>query len=466
MIQFNLNGKLQRLSVANPNSTLLDYLREIALLRGTKEGCNEGDCGACTVMVTSNAGGHARHRAVNSCILLLPQLQGKSVCTVEGVSSPEGELHPVQEQMISSHGSQCGFCTPGIIMSLVCAHLNRERDHDLALAGNLCRCTGYAPIITAADKAASQPVPEWFSETTTPELPKLPSTGNDDFFLPEDIDELADWYIENPDARLVAGATDVGLWITKKLMDLEKVCFIGAIPELSRVSGNDRELVVGASVTVEDFGRLTESTHPGMKQLIRRFGSQQVRNSATVGGNIANGSPIGDLSPALIAIGARLVLRRGHQRRWIALEDFFLDYGVQDIEPGEFVEAIRLPLAAPDLRCYKISKRFDQDISAVCGCFNITIADDLVENARIAFGGMAATPSRARTTESALTGRPWTATEVNSAGHHLATDFAPISDMRASAAYRLQIARNLLHKCYLDSSRDGISTVYNLEVAV
>ncbi|MCY4541289.1 MAG: xanthine dehydrogenase small subunit [Rhodobacteraceae bacterium] len=462
MIQFRVNGIPHRVATADPNLTLLDYLREHAGMRGTKEGCNEGDCGACTVVVSGSAGNHGpAHRATNACIQLVPQMHGKSVLTVEGASGPNGELHPVQEEMISHHGSQCGFCTPGIVMSLVCAHLNRDRDHDRALAGNLCRCTGYAPIVRAAESAALKPAPEWLSECGLDATSEAPAACGDRFLLPANVDELASWYALNPNATLVAGATDVGLWITKRLDDLERICFVGDVPELRCIGTSASEIVVGAAVTVEEFGSFARSIYPGMNSLIQRFGSLQVRNAATVGGNIANGSPIGDLPPAFIALGATLALRKGDRRRTMPLESFFVDYGVQDIAEGEFVEAVRLPRNGSDLRCYKISKRFDQDISAVCGCFNINVEGGVVVSARIAFGGMAATPRRARLVERALTGQPWSERLARSAGRRFSDDFTPISDMRASAAYRLQVARNLLVKTYLETGQaHGSCTLY------
>lgn len=443
-IAFLLNGETVRLSDVPPTRTLLDWLREDRGLSGTKEGCNEGDCGACTVMVTDATGA----RAMNACILFLPQLSGKAVRTVEGISGPDGALHPVQKAMIDHHGSQCGFCTPGFVVSMATAHLNGRTDYDDQLAGNLCRCTGYAPIIRAAEASAGEPVPDWMRDNpVTLGGQDDPSAG---WISPTNLDEFANWYVDHPEATLVAGATDVGLWVTKGLRDIAPMAFLSRVAELSKIDIDDHRIRVGAMVNLNDFGSAISPHHPDFGELARRYGSVQVRNAATVGGNIANGSPIGDSPPALIALGATLHLRRGTARREIPLEDYFLVYGKQDRAPGEFVEAISIPRQDDRLRCYKLSKRFDQDISAVCGCFSIAIEDGTVAQARIAFGGMAGTPKRATNVEAAITGKPWTDDTVASAWEAWEQDFAPLSDMRASADYRMETARNMLTRYLLE----------------
>jgi len=447
-ITFLLNGSPVALSDVQPTTTLLDWLRDNRGLTGTKEGCNEGDCGACSVMVTEDG----TARALNACILFLPQLHGKSVRTVEGISGPDGTLHPVQDAMIEHHGSQCGFCTPGFITSMATAHLNGRRDFDDQLAGNLCRCTGYAPIIRAAEAAAELPVPTWVRDVA-PTIDRTPA------FVPETIDALAELYAAHPDATIVAGATDVGLWVTKQLRSLDKVIFLQRCAELKHIEVGKDTIRIGAMVSMTDLGDVLADLHPSYAELVRRYASVQVRGAATVGGNIANGSPIGDNPPALIALGATLHLRRGAKRRDIALEDFFIEYGKQDRALGEFVEAVSFPHQPDRLRCYKLSKRFDQDISAVLGCFNIIHDNGVVSDARIAFGGMAGIPRRAGTVEAALIGSPWTESTVRDAMTGFDTDFKPMTDMRASADYRQETARNMLLRAYFEDQGQGVSVL-------
>ncbi|SFS21706.1 xanthine dehydrogenase small subunit [Yoonia litorea] len=445
-VTFLLNGETVQVE-AEPTRTLLDWLREDRGLCGTKEGCNEGDCGACTVMVSDKDGA----KALNACILFMPQLHGKTVRTVEGMSGPDGQMHPVQQAMVDHHGSQCGFCTPGFVVSMAVAHANGRKDHDDVLAGNLCRCTGYVPIIRAAEAAADAAVPDWLNEATpdveTPE------------FAPETLDDLADWYAANPDATIIAGATDVGLWVTKQLRDLPKVVFLNRCRDLQHIEVGEETISIGAGVTMADVHDAMKQFHPSYAEMIRRYGSEQVRSAATIGGNIANGSPIGDNPPALIALGATLHLRHGTDTRDLPIEDLFVAYGQQDRKAGELVTGVTFPKSAPALRCYKISKRFDQDISAVCGCFNVTVEDGVVATARIAFGGMAGTPHRAETVEAALIGKPWSQQTVTDAADKFGADYTPMSDMRASADYRLETARNLLLRYFAELQGDEVSVL-------
>ncbi len=445
-VTFLLNGETVAVE-APPTRTLLDWLREEQGLCGTKEGCNEGDCGACTVMVTDERGA----RALNACILFMPQLHGKAVRTVEGLAGPNGELHPVQEAMVAHHGSQCGFCTPGFVVSMAVAHRNGAKDHDDQLAGNLCRCTGYAPIVRAAEAAASEPVPDWVQDNP------LAVAGS--AFSPTTEDELAAWCDAHPNGTLIAGATDVGLWVTKQLRDLGEVAFLGHCAALKGISHGSGSITFGAGVTMTDVMDALKDTYPSYAELIRRYGSTQVRNAATIGGNIANGSPIGDNPPALIALGATLMLRKGAARRELPIEEFFIEYGKQDRQPGEFVTGVRLPLGHDALRCYKLSKRFDQDISAVCGCFNITISGGVIQDARIAFGGMAGIPKRATHVEAQLIGQPWTNDCIEAAVEAFSNDFTPLSDMRASAAYRLQTAENMLRRYFAELNGDATNVL-------
>ncbi|MCY4303192.1 MAG: xanthine dehydrogenase small subunit [Aestuariivita sp.] len=443
-ITFLLNGETVRLHNSDNTTTLLDWLRNNKGLTGSKEGCNEGDCGACTVIVTDRFGA----RTFNSCILFLPQLHGKAIRTVEGISGPEKEIHPIQSAMIKNHGSQCGFCTPGFITAMSCAHLNGEKNYDDTLAGNLCRCTGYAPIIRAAEAASNEPVPDWMHDHP-PQVSDHPS-------LPHSADTLAKWYSNNPDGTLIGGATDVALWVTKSLQELKNTAFLHQCKDLQKIRRTKEGIYIGAAVTMDRLAEIMINQHPSYAELIRRYGSQQVRNAATIGGNIANASPIGDNPPALIALGATLHLRKLRNRRDIPIEDFFIAYGKQDRFPGEFIEAVTIPHQKDRLKVYKLSKRFDQDISSVCGAFNIDITDGLVSNVRIAFGGLAEIPKRAQFTEQALIHQPWTKDLVTSAMSSLAMDFTPISDLRASSDYRLDCAQKMLLRVWLEDQ--GIIT--------
>ncbi|MGJ8616783.1 MAG: xanthine dehydrogenase small subunit [Sulfitobacter sp.] len=454
-ITFLLNGEAVSLTNVSPTTTLLDWLREERGLTGTKEGCNEGDCGACSVMITDQNGS----RALNGCILFLPQINGKHVTTVEGIAAPDGTLHPVQQTMIDHHGSQCGFCTPGFVVSMATAHLNGATDHDIQLAGNLCRCTGYAPIIRAAEAAKDAPVPEHLKNLSlhcSTNTAGVSEGLSPQVVQPNSADELATWYAANPDATLIAGATDVGLWVTKQFRDLGAVAFLNQCEDLRGITETDHEIRIGAMTSLTDCETTIERHHPSFAAMIRRYASVQVRNAATLGGNIANGSPIGDGPPALIALGATLHLRHGDTRRDLPLEDFFIDYGKQDRKPGEFVEAVSFPKQADTLRCYKLSKRFDQDISAVCGCISITGDGKTIHTARLAYGGMAGTPKRATAAEAALVGQPYREEIIQAAMAAMAEDFQPLSDMRASAAYRLQTAQNMLLRYFHETM--GVNT--------
>ncbi|OWY09843.1 xanthine dehydrogenase small subunit [Thioclava sp. F42-5] len=448
-ITFLLNGETRTVAITDPTQSVLDWLRAEGLT-GTKEGCNEGDCGACSVIVTDANGA----KPLNACLMMMPHLHGRALRTVEGVAGPKGELHPVQQAMVDHHGSQCGFCTPGFIASMAAGHLNGRRDHDDLLAGNLCRCTGYAPIIRAAEAAQDAPVPAWMHDT----LPDLADVAlmADHVFLPASADALAEWYLAHPDATLIAGATDVGLWVTKQLRDLKEVAFLNNCTGLQNIEETHDRYIVGAGITLSTLRETIRDTLPSFAEFLRRFASEQVRQAATIGGNIANGSPIGDSPPVLIAMGAELTLRKGDTRRTIPLESFFLDYGKQDRAPGEFVESVSFPKSMPDLACYKLSKRFDQDISAVCGGLNIPRECDTIRSARIAFGGMAGIPKRATELEVALEGQPFTEEAITAALPALEQDFTPLTDMRASDAYRMEAAKAMLIR-YVRNAQGALS---------
>jgi xanthine dehydrogenase small subunit len=334
---------------------------------------------------------------------------------------------------------------------MAAGHANGRTDHDDVVAGNLCRCTGYTPIIRAADAAENAPVPTWMTEPTPPTGPAP--------FAPETLYALAAWYAANPDATVIAGATDVGLWVTKQLRELDSVVFLNRCADLQKTTVTDDTITFGAGVTMQDVHQTLRDHHPSYAEMVRRYGSEQVRGAATIGGNIANGSPIGDNPPALIALGATLHLRHDQVERSIPIEDFFIAYGKQDRAKGELVTGVTLPKSAPALRVYKLSKRFDQDISAVCGAFNVTVTDGIVTDARIAFGGMAGTPHRAPAVEGALTGQPWTNAKIIAAAAKFADDYTPMSDMRASAGYRQEVAANMLHRYFAELAGEAVNVL-------
>jgi xanthine dehydrogenase small subunit len=473
-IRFLLGHEPRELRDVDPTMTVLNYLRQVERRCGTKEGCAEGDCGACTVVLGELANGRIRYRAVNACIQFLPTLDGKQLITVEHLKDADGRLHPVQQAMVDAHASQCGFCTPGFVMSLFALFHEHERpdrgEINDALAGNLCRCTGYGPIVTAAEKMYGSLRHDRFTMAQPAILAALQNLRNGEtttvngnsrrFFAPTRIDELVRLAGEHPTATLLAGGTDAGLWVTKQHRRLDPVIYVGNVVELQRIDLTPTHIDIGAAVTHADLRNLVSRHYPDFGELIRRLGSTQIRNAGTMGGNVANGSPIGDSPPPLIALGATLVLRSAAGRREMPLEDYFIAYGKQDRRPGEFVELIRLPLPQPSwqFHCYKISKRFDQDITATLGAFHVKLANGIVEDVRIAFGGMAPTPKRALTCEAALKGKPWTRVTIAEGQLALRSDYMPISDMRASKAYRSLVAERLLLKFFIETTEADAET--------
>lgn len=467
---FGRNGKRTVVSEMEPHETVLDYLRLREGAMGTKEGCCEGDCGACTVVVRTVEAGEAKYEAINSCIAPFGSLDGRDLITVDDLASG-GKLHPVQQAMADKHASQCGFCTPGFVMALYAMYENASGGVDRAaitdgLAGNLCRCTGYRPIIEAGlaacnGKAKGRGSDEIETlEALQDEASSSLFIGNDDSFFaaPNSEDKLADLLKEHPDATIVAGATDVGLWITKHLNKLQKVIYVGRVAGFRRVVQNESGLTINAGATYSDAEEALAKLDPDIGEVVRRIGAKQVRNAGTIGGNIANGSPIGDTPPLLIALNAELVLRKGASERTMPLEKFFIDYGKQDLEPGEFVKSVFVPSLANNdhFRAFKLSKRFDQDISAVMMGLRVTLIGKSISRARIAFGGMAATPKRAKHAEAWLKeaelGEPSTLSEGVRVA--LQQDFAPITDMRASADYRVQAAHGLIMKALIEIGAD------------
>lgn len=486
-IRFILDGEVVTVNDVDPTRTVLQFLREDMGRMGTKEGCAEGDCGACTVALVDvdRAGSRLNVRAVNSCIQFLPTLDGRELVTVESLRGKDGRLHPVQQAMVDCHGSQCGFCTPGFVMSLFAQYKNMSkptrREIDDALAGNLCRCTGYQPIVNAAQKMyelaaaqddtwAGQAHGRKISDDEKRKIAELMAIqrkqslsivrGKRLFFAPRSIAELAELVEKHPDATLLAGGTDVGLWVTKQYRQLQKIIYTGRVEGLSNIVIDAEHVDIGAAASISDAMPVLAEHFPQLNDLFLRFASPPIRNVGTLGGNVANGSPIGDSLPALLALDARLRLRKGKVSRSLRLDQFYLGYQKNALAKGEFVERIQIPRISKDehIRSYKVSKRFDQDISAVCVAYRLTLDGDIVSDIRIACGGLAAVPQRATATEDLLLGGVWNEASVEAAMQKLAEDFQPISDMRSSADYRLTVSQNLLYRFWLEMSDQSIAT--------
>lgn len=478
MIQFLVNQELRSEHALDPNMTVLQYLREHLGKPGTKEGCASGDCGACTVVVgeliaDQQGQDSLRYRSLNSCLTFVSALHGKQLISVEGLKH-QGQLHSVQQAMADCHGSQCGFCTPGFVMSLFALQKNSQ-GHDLhqaqeVLAGNLCRCTGYRPILAAAEQSCRQPCKDQFVAQEAQTIARLKAiapqqtgelnSGDKRCLVPLTVADLADLYSSHPEARLLAGGTDLALEVTQMHKSLPVMIYVGHIAELKRVDTTSTQIEIGAATALTDCYAALSADYPDFGELLHRFASLQIRNQGTLGGNIGNASPIGDSPPLLIALDAQVVLRQGERQRTLALEDYFIDYRITAREDSEFIEKIIVPRASNDwtFRAYKVSKRLDDDISAVCAAFNLRLDNGVVSGARVAFGGMAAIPKRARTCEAALLGKPWNQATLERACQALAEDFTPLSDFRASKEYRLLTAQNLLRKYFIELQTPHIET--------
>ena len=445
---------------------MLEWLREDAACTGTKEGCAEGDCGACTVVLGQlDDAGQLQLKPVNACIQFVPTLDGKALFSVEDLARPGACLHPVQQAMVDHHASQCGFCTPGFVMSLWACYQRHQRAGTLPtrqqladdLSGNLCRCTGYRPILDAGQRMFDAPASMLDQSVVVQALRTLqaePALGHEGaFHAPRTLTELAALRQARPQAQLLAGSTDIGLWVNKQFRDLGEIIYLGDVTELKRVDVDHHHIHIGAAVSLEQAWRALVAEWPVLRDIWLRFASLPIREAGTMGGNVANGSPIGDSAPVLMALGAAVVLQQGARIRRLALEDFYTGYMQNRLDAGEFVQSLEVPRArsGQQLRAYKISKRFDCDISAVCGAFAIQTDGQTISAVRLAFGGMAATVQRALHAETTLLGQPWTQTTLQAAMAALETDFKPLTDMRASSGYRMQVAKNLLRRCWLQT---------------
>ena len=455
-IRFSLNGAARVENGVSPSTTVLDWLREQARLTGTKEGCAEGDCGACTVALRRDD----RWLAVNSCLLTMAQIDGAEVLSVEGLAGPGGAPHPIQQALVETDGTQCGFCTPGFAMAMLAfadgGEPATETNIHEALAGNLCRCTGYRPIVEACKRIAAANTPP-----TQPSAPRLGENasvliggGKEVFHSPRTLAELVDLRTRHPDAMLLAGGTDLGLRFSKGREHPAAIISTAHVAELQGIANDGMTLTIGGAVTYTDALPAIDAAFPSFGALIRRIGSRQIRNVGTLAGNLGTASPIGDTLPCLLALDAsvRLVSVRG--TRDVPVSEYFTGYRKTVMAADEVIESVRLPLLqdGESFTVYKVSKRFDQDISAVLAAFHLRLDGRKVVSLRAAYGGMAATPKRATATEAALTGRRFAAEALHDLDGLLATDFQPLDDMRASAAYRLRVAANLIRRLQLETS--------------
>lgn len=467
-VRLLLNNDIVALENIDPNLTVLQYLREIAFKSGTKEGCASGDCGACTVVLAeldSENVGQLTYKSINSCITFVGSLHGKQLITVEDLKE-KTKLHHTQQAIVDNHGTQCGFCTPGFVMSSFALHKHNQaptRAEVLeALAGNLCRCTGYRSIIEAALTSSIGADEDSFAKNyqntvaALTELQKLPAPslqGNGHAYVaPKNIDELAYELAHEPNSTLVAGGTDLALSVTQNLATIDNLVYVGNVEELTTIEETESNIIIGSALPYSKFIDTLHHYYPDLGEMIERIGSKQVRNTGTLGGNIGNASPIGDMPPALIALGATMTLHANGAERTILVEDFFVDYKKTVLKESEFIKSVQIPKPTADqtLKLYKISKRIDDDISAVLAAFFIEQKDDKVVNVRLAFGGMAAIPKRGKFAEAALQGNSLSQSTINQAKSELAKDFQPMSDVRASEKYRITVAQNLIEKCYLE----------------
>ena len=485
-IRFVLDGETHELEHFDPTRTVLQFLREDLGRTGTKEGCAEGDCGACTVVV-GEIGGNGDDldlKAVNACIQFLPALDGKELFTVESLTAQGDDLHPVQRAMVDCHASQCGFCTPGIVMSLFALFKNNASpsriDIDDALAGNLCRCTGYRPIIAAARAmyGSARVFDDWLispcgsGPPPTERVRRLSSISREGafevghggcvFHAPVNAADLAETMARHPDATMLAGGTDVGIWVTKQHRELHRIVHTSRVAELRQLDVAPTHIEIGAAVPLTVAAAAIVERYPGLDELFRRFASPPIRNVGTLGGNIANGSPIGDAMPALMAAETTLLLQSTHGIREILLAHFYTGYLRTALRAGEFVRTVRIPLPGPGtiLRSHKLSKRFDQDISTLCTACWLQLDGDRVDTFRMACGGLAESVRRAPHCERAVSGERWDRATIDRASEALNDDFEPISDMRGTAGYRLRGAQNLLMRFYLETRGELGQTVY------
>ena len=473
-IEFVYQDRIFEVKDPDSNETLLNYIRTKLKKTGTKEGCAEGGCGACTVVLGELQNNEISYRAINSCITFLPTLQGKQLILVEDLISKEGSLHPVQQAMVSYHGSQCGFCTPGFVMSLFSMFKKHSKfkDDEIkdSIAGNLCRCTGYQPIIKAAKSLKNKNKIDHFTKNKKNTINLLKKINNRSiviynkgkkYFAPRYVQELKKILKKNIDANFLSGGTDLSLSVTKERKDISSIIYMNSIRELNYIKNNNKYIEIGASTPLIELESYIKKYYPDFTKILKRYGSPQIRNVATVAGNIATASPIGDCLPLLLSLNAQIVLQDLKKTKILFLDNFYVSYRKTNLKKGQFISSIRIPLFKGNIfKSYKVSKRFDDDISSVCAAFNLEIVKNKVQRARIAYGGMAVIPKRAIYCEKILSNSLVTDEIIDKAKRALEKDFKPISDMRASRLYRMEVAKNLLEKCFAEIKQKKLIDVY------
>ena len=475
IIKFVHSNRIIEIRNPDPNETLLNFIRTKLKKTGTKEGCAEGGCGACTVVLGELKNNDINYLTVNSCITFLPTLSGKQLILVEDLSSPDNSLHPVQQAMVRYHGSQCGFCTPGFIMSLFSmfknySKLNEEVIKD-SIAGNLCRCTGYKPIIKAAKSLRTKNKIDYFEKNKKRTITLLKKIEDEAiaiyrkdkrYFAPRYVTDLKRILKKNINSRLLSGGTDLSLVVTKERKDINSIIYMNSIKELNYIKNENKYIEVGATTPLTKFELYIKKYYPDFNKILKRYGSTQIRNVATIAGNIATASPIGDTLPLLLALNSQIVIKSIKKTKIIPINDFFISYRKTKLKPGQFIHSIRIPILYKSIfKAYKISKRFDDDISSVCAAFNLEIKNKKIKNIKIAYGGMSAVPKRAIYCEKTLLNSLITKEVIDKAKNDLEKDFRPITDMRASAKYRKMVAKNLLEKCFLEINEKKLIGINN-----
>jgi len=476
-VSFIHRDRIVKIKNPDPNETLLNFIRTKFKKTGTKEGCAEGGCGACTVVLGELKNNEVNYRAINSCITLLPTVEGKQLILVEDLISKNGTLHPVQEAMVKCHGSQCGFCTPGFVMALFSMFKKYSNFKDDvikdSIAGNLCRCTGYKPIIKAAKSLKSKNKNDDFSKNIKNTIKLLKIINNKSikifkkdkkYFAPRDVLELKKILKKNTNTNFLSGGTDLSLSITKERKDINSIIYMSSISELNYIKNNNKYIEVGASTPLIDLEHYIKKYYPDFTKILKRYGSPQIRNVGTIAGNIATASPIGDCLPLLLSLNAQVNLQDLKKTQILFLDNFFINYRKTKLKKGQFIHSIRIPLLKKNtFKAYKVSKRFDDDISSICAAFNLEVVKNKIENVRIAYGGMAAIPKRAIFCEKILLKSLINEETINKAKQALEKDFKPISDMRASGLYRMQVAKNLLEKCCIEIKEKKIISLYKIK---